>query len=90
LHSNVYVIALVFRKKALQILDVAIEQGVEIAISDKVAEDRNGFLAFGGKATIIPEPLERPVVHDPIVNARLIAVNEPPLTPTDSFLSCQA
>ena len=37
--SNVYISALVFRKKALQILDLAIEQGVEIAISDEIVEE---------------------------------------------------
>jgi putative PIN family toxin of toxin-antitoxin system len=37
--SNVYISALVFRKKALRILDLAIEQGVEIAISDEIVEE---------------------------------------------------
>ena len=37
--SNIYISALVFRKKALQILDLAIEQGVEIAISDEIVEE---------------------------------------------------
>jgi len=37
--SNVYISALVFRKKALQIIDLAIEQGVEIAISDEIVEE---------------------------------------------------
>lgn len=37
--SNVYISALVFRKKALRILDLAIEQGVEIAISDEILEE---------------------------------------------------
>jgi hypothetical protein len=31
--------ALVFQKKALQILDLAIEQGVEIAIADEIVEE---------------------------------------------------
>jgi putative PIN family toxin of toxin-antitoxin system len=37
--SNVYISALVFRKKALQIIDLAIEQGVAIAISDEIVEE---------------------------------------------------
>ena len=37
--SNVYISALVFRKKALDLLDLAIEQGVEIAISDEIVEE---------------------------------------------------
>ena len=37
--SNVYISALVFRKKALRIIDLAIEQGVEIAISDEIVEE---------------------------------------------------
>jgi putative PIN family toxin of toxin-antitoxin system len=36
--SNVYISALVFRKKALDLLELAIEQGVEIAISDEIVE----------------------------------------------------
>ena len=37
--SNVYISALVFQKKALHILDLAIERGVEIAISDEIVEE---------------------------------------------------
>ena len=37
--SNVYISALVFRKKALEILDLAIERNVEIAISDEIVEE---------------------------------------------------
>jgi putative PIN family toxin of toxin-antitoxin system len=37
--SNIYISALVFRKKALRILDLAIEQGVEIATSDEIVEE---------------------------------------------------
>ena len=37
--SNVYISAVVFRKKALEILDLATEQGVEIAISEEILEE---------------------------------------------------
>ena len=37
--SNVYTSALVFRKKALALLDLAIDRGVDIAISDEIMDE---------------------------------------------------
>ena len=37
--SNVYISALVFRKKALALLDLAIDRGVDIAISDEIMDE---------------------------------------------------
>jgi len=37
--SNVYISALVFRKKALALLELAIDRGVDIAISDEIMDE---------------------------------------------------
>ena len=37
--SNVYISAFVFRQKALRLLHLAIDQGVEIAISDEIVDE---------------------------------------------------